>query len=100
MRCMKRATDHCLQAMAKGWLLIAACACGSTAEPHPPAVLLVEPPTGAPCSDLTRAVSKWEGREITACGAGALRYRDLITLGDGSFVTWTPGTGYDELWRL
>jgi len=62
--------------------------------------VVVDPPADAPCSDLTRTVASWQGREIAVCGPETTRFRTLTPLGKGSLFMWTPGTGTSELWQL
>jgi len=56
------------------------------------------PPAGGPCSDLTKVLAWWQGREYTVCGN--LDFRSVITFGDGSFVLWSAITGYADLWHV
>jgi hypothetical protein len=60
----------------------------------------LDPPADATCSDLTRTVAKWQGREISVCGPETTRFRELTPLGSGAIFAWTPGTGISELWQL
>jgi phospholipase C len=73
-------------------------ACGDA--PAVVGAVLVDPPADAPCSDLTRTIAKWQGREIAVCGPETTRFRALTPLGNGYILAWTPGTGISELWRL
>jgi hypothetical protein len=87
-----------------GALLLTFCGTGEA----PPEAVLVPPVSlagevsapGATCSELTRAVAEWQGREFEVCGRTRLRYETLTALGDGYLMGWEPGSGKSELWRL
>lgn len=50
------------------------------------------------CSDLKRVWAWTQGRAAQVCGN--VEFRNVVALGDGYVVFWTPLNGYADLWRL
>jgi phospholipase C len=94
---MERYGDRCRTLVA----LCAAVVCSACGEaPARIDAVLVDLPADTPCSDLTRTVAKWQGREISVCGPETTRFRALTPLGNGFILGWTPASGVSELWQL
>jgi hypothetical protein len=80
-----------------GFVALVLAGCGS-AESANPSILIDRPE--AECSDVTRALARAQGREVSACGPSALRFQNIVPLGTGHVLVWVPDSGEHVLWKL
>jgi hypothetical protein len=63
----------------------------------PPAVVR----TDRPCSELTRALARWQKQDTSGCSADDdVQMRTLIPVGSGMVIDWTPLQHTIESWTL
>ncbi|HVZ74498.1 MAG TPA: alkaline phosphatase family protein [Polyangia bacterium] len=76
---------------------LAACGAPASAPAGTPAQLAA-PVAG--CSDLTRAVLRYEQDEKQLCGSADEWWQQLIPVGGGHFLSWVIRTGEVRMWSL
>src|SRR5262245_11726291 len=81
--------------LALALLVVGGGGCGDEEPGAPPAGLM---PVG-PCSDVTRLLARYSGREGELCGPIGV-FRELMPVGQGYFIARNLLSGVIELWGL
>jgi len=75
-------------------LLVGMASCGGATSARDPGL------PGDPCSELARAIYRWQGDEEVACGPGTTEDRELLAIGGGHVLEWVPTTGRHRVWSV